>query len=218
MSEIYKALLMAQRAINPVEKTSANNFHRYKYASAEAMVEEARRALNGAGLVCICKGWIAGHSHNDHHPPQANVIYTLAHESGETLEFHTTTPVIEEKGRPLDKAVATALTYNLGYFLRGLLLMPRVEEGTDVDQRDDRRHEPKKNGIAVHVATTEPDAALAPYMAAIAEAAAVKPAAKAAEEMRGLYKGVKNTKALSEEDLAKLGAIMRDTVAKLESA
>jgi lysozyme len=46
--------------------------------------------------------------------------------------------------RPLDKAVATAMTYNLGYFLRGLLLLPRVEEGTDVDQRDDRTHEPKQ--------------------------------------------------------------------------
>jgi len=34
--------------------------------------------------------------------------------------------------------MATALTYNLGYFLRGLLLLPRVEEGHEVDQRNDQ--------------------------------------------------------------------------------
>src|SRR5258707_6928030 len=50
------------------------------------------------------------------------------------------TPIVEDKSRPMDKAVATALTYNLGYTLRGLLLLPRVED--EVDQRDDRKYEP----------------------------------------------------------------------------
>ena len=47
-------------------------------------------------------------------------------------------PVLPEKGRPIDKAEAGARTYALSYFLRDLLLIPRVDEGSDVDQRDDR--------------------------------------------------------------------------------
>jgi len=70
-------------------------------------------------------------------------IYTVAHKDGGAFECATSTPAIEEKGRPRDKAVATALTYSLGYFLRGLLLLPRVDEATDVDRRDDTKHDPR---------------------------------------------------------------------------
>ena len=51
-------------------------------------------------------------------------------------------PIIPEKGRPWDKAHAGALTSSLAYFLRDLLLMPRVEEGTDMDSGDrDRKRQ-----------------------------------------------------------------------------
>jgi hypothetical protein len=52
-------------------------------------------------------------------------------------------PIIPEKGRPWDKAHAGALTSSLAYFLRDLLLMPRVEEGTDMDsgERDRKRQQ-----------------------------------------------------------------------------
>lgn len=43
-----------------------------------------------------------------------------------------------EKGRPLDKAFATALTTALKYWLRDLLLLPRVVADDDMDTRDDR--------------------------------------------------------------------------------
>ena len=58
------------------------------------------------------------------------------------------TPIIPDKGRPMDKAVATARTYALGYMLRDLLLLPRVEPSADVDARDDRGHEPKRRAKA----------------------------------------------------------------------
>ncbi len=51
-------------------------------------------------------------------------------------------PVLPEKGRPVDKAEATALTYSLGYVLRGLLKIPRTADADDLDQRDDRGRDP----------------------------------------------------------------------------
>jgi hypothetical protein len=55
-------------------------------------------------------------------------------------------PFAEEKGRPLDKALAGALTSSLGYWLRSLLLVPRDDE--EMDKRDDRAHDPEVLGIA----------------------------------------------------------------------
>ena len=51
-------------------------------------------------------------------------------------------PIIEDKGRPLDKALAGALTTSLAYYLRDLLLIPKQDEN-QVDKRDDTRHIPQ---------------------------------------------------------------------------
>jgi hypothetical protein len=133
--EIAIALVKAQAHASAVEKTSANTFHRYRYASAESIITEARACLAHAGLGVLAEGWEVESSE----PHDRLVVqYLVVHDSG--LSWHprpTSTPIIPEKGRPQDKAEATALTYNLGYFQRSLLNLPRVEEGTDVDQRDD---------------------------------------------------------------------------------
>jgi hypothetical protein len=44
-------------------------------------------------------------------------------------------PVTLERGRPLDKAVAIASTSSLGYLLRDLLLMARVDPGDEAAAR-----------------------------------------------------------------------------------
>ena len=146
--KLFGRLVRAQREARGVEKTSQNAHHRYKYASAEAVIEEARAALTAAGLAVFAWGWrlepgaIVGEQRDF---DRVVVTYILADEEGHTHTLDPcSTPVIPEKGRPPDKAEATALTYNLGYMLRGLLLLPRVEEGADVDQRDDRNHEPRQ--------------------------------------------------------------------------
>jgi hypothetical protein len=153
---IYAALVKAQAAARGVEKSSANQFHRYKYASAEAIIAEARDALNAAGLAVFVESFAYQPYKPDEAPPPVEtkggkrqaaavgrvvVRYRVAHESGASLDAVCSSPVIPESGRPEDKAEATALTYNLGYYLRGLLLLPRVEEGTDVDQRDDHQRQ-----------------------------------------------------------------------------
>lgn len=143
MKPLYKALVAAQRAAMAVGKDAENTYHKYKYASAEAVIAEARQALNGAGLALTLLSWgrhlpVAG----DHPHTRIEVHYRLLHEEGVALDLSASSYVIPEKGRPADKAEAGALTTNLSYVLRTLLLLPREDEGTSPDTRDDRNYEP----------------------------------------------------------------------------
>jgi hypothetical protein len=146
---LCKAMLAAQKQAQAVDKGSVNSFHRYKYASAEAIIAEARQALTSAGIVVSAIGWSSDGN-------RVAVKYLVAHESGECIVSTCSTAVVPDKGRPLDKAESTALTYNLGYFLRGFLLLPRVDPSAEVDSRDDRRHAPaigtKLGNLGVRIA------------------------------------------------------------------
>jgi len=124
------ALVEAQRAAVGVHKSSKNTFHRYDYASAETIIRAASAALTGAGLALVCV--------------EADVVgvddlkilrrrFTLYHATGQSIDLAQAWPIVVEKGRPLDKAVASADTAGLGYLLRSLLMLPRVEAGTDLD-------------------------------------------------------------------------------------
>lgn len=134
MVKLQDALIRAQKTAKEVAKSSENSYHRYAYASAESIIAEARDALGQHGLA-VTASWTVVDG-------RVNVQYILMHEDGARESFFATTPIVPEKGRPVDKAEATALTYNMGYFLRGLLLLPRVEKGAEVDARDDRNHDP----------------------------------------------------------------------------
>lgn len=140
MSEksLAAALIAAQQAAQGVTKDSKNEFHRYKYASSEAIIEEARAALSSAGLAVLTLGWKPSEDKTT-----MCVRYRLLALSGELLDFECSTAIVPEKGRPQDKAEATALTYSLGYFLRGLLLLPRVDAEHEVDKRNDTGKEAK---------------------------------------------------------------------------
>lgn len=142
------ALVAAQAAARAVAKDAQNTFHRYKYASAEAIIAEAREALSGAGLAFLVTGWqfVAAQAGPDGFPGgvigRVEVAYRLVHTSGEAFDMACSTPVIPEKGRPADKAEAAALTANLAYMLRGLLLLPRDDDQAALDARDDRGYQP----------------------------------------------------------------------------
>jgi len=127
---LASALVEAQRAAVGVHKSSKNSFHRYDYASAETIIRAASTALTGAGLALVCV--------------EADLVvvddlkilrrrFTLYHASGQSIDLAQAWPIVVEKGRPLDKAVASADTAGLGYLLRSLLMLPRVEAGTDLD-------------------------------------------------------------------------------------
>ena len=143
LAMLSTALVQAQASCAAVEKGNKSG-QGYKYASAENMISEARVALNSSGLALLrVSSHVAwGDTSADGKTRVGSVFcdYLLVHTSGESLALSSETPAIVQAGRPDDKAVATALTYSLGYFLRDLLLLPRVEEGTDVDQRGGDQH------------------------------------------------------------------------------
>lgn len=155
IDKLCAALVKAQATARAVGKDKENVFHRYRYASAEAVIEESRTALSAAELALLTLSWgllgdrmeriektkngerlvvVAG---------RVDVYYRLVHASGQYLDLHSSTPVITENGRPEDKAELTALTANLSYMLRGLLLLPRdADADASIDARDDTGREP----------------------------------------------------------------------------
>ena len=60
--------------------------------------------------------------------------------SGESQTDKADFPAQLKKGTPLDKAVAAALTTSLAYWLRDLLLIPRVDH--EMDKRNDEPADP----------------------------------------------------------------------------
>lgn len=137
------ALVAAQANMVAVAKDSTNAFHKYKYASADDVIAAARIALNDQGLALI-RNWSVKFN-------EAGIWvdsqFSLIHD-GSVGVFNAGTvpfPVIEDKGRPLDKALAGALTSSLAYFLRDLLLIPKDDE--HMDKRDDRTHAPNAKPI-----------------------------------------------------------------------
>lgn len=140
--KLFAALAKAQQAARGVEKSKQVAFgNRYKYASGEDVVAEARRAMAAEGLAFTVVGYAVSHRDG---MLWLTSRYLLTHSSGESLDISSETPIIPDKGRPEDKATATAKTYDLSYVLRGVLLLERVEEGAEVDARDDTNYEPKQ--------------------------------------------------------------------------
>lgn len=133
------ALAKAIASCHPVEKTDSNKFHGYKYASADTIIEEGRKALAGAELVLLpVEATLDGSEREGPDRFELRRTFLLVHSSGESAPLHVRWPVVPDKGRPLDKATAAADTLSLSYLLRDLLLMNRVAEGDDVAGREDR--------------------------------------------------------------------------------
>ena len=140
-ASLPEALLKAQRYAQPVAKSARNNFHGYDYAPADAVIAEARRALNLAGLLAY-RHLARIVADSEPHPLLLSTFALEHPASGQTIVFvDLPYPIIEEKGRPWDKALAVALTTSLSYWLRDLLLMER-DEADDAAGRDDRAHAP----------------------------------------------------------------------------
>lgn len=169
--EIATAIAKAQGAMRRVAHDNRNSHHGYRYTSAEAVIEASIGPMSQAGLALVQCGWEplapavdVWHDVNDKGEPteakvsgpaRLRIRYVLVSESGHSWEMPAVTmPVLPEKGRPIDKAEATALTYSLGYTLRGLLKIPRTDDGDDLDQRDDATakrgpvQRPAQNGTA----------------------------------------------------------------------
>lgn len=149
-SELAAALAAAREHCKPAAKDSYNDYHKYDYASCEGIINESKKALDGTGLSLIAKApklCVMGSGNLAVYEMIREV--TLIHKSGEWLplgEIHW--PVCPDKGRPLDKAYASAITTSLAYFYRDLLTMPRVNQEDDLAGRKDSEKpakQPKPN-------------------------------------------------------------------------
>ena len=132
-AKIATALVAAQKSLKGVHKTSTNNHHKYDYASSESIYAECRDALFEQGLIVVPLSSSASHAQDGTWLVRH---YRVLHESGEHLDADQVWPVVPGNGRPLDKALASAATASLAYFLRDLLLLPRVEKGVDLDDNE----------------------------------------------------------------------------------
>lgn len=155
------ALIKAQAKCRAVEKDARNTYHKYNYASAEAIIEEAKGPLNECGLALMPVGLhVNGHDREGENRFELEREFLLLHESGESVPIKCHWPICPDKGRPLDKATASADTTSLAYTLRDLLLMPRVGGDDDMSGRDD---------------TSKPAAPVKPVAAKAGQAKPVKP-------------------------------------------
>lgn len=143
-TKLFTALVAAQKNARAVGLDAKNSHQGYRYASAESIVEEGRTALTLAGL---CLLTTAVEVDAAAVPPIVTATMILAHESGEILQIVRQWPAIEQKGRPLDKAIAGALTSGLGYAIRDLLLLPRDDDFAAMDRRDDSAHDPPRRMV-----------------------------------------------------------------------
>jgi hypothetical protein len=137
-----KALAEAQQKSKAVPHDQRNAFHKYDYTSAEAIIAEAKEILGACGLSLLpLEQTVNGHDREG--PDRFELVrkFLLLHSSGESVPIMLCWPIVPDKGRPLDKATGAAATTSLAYFLRDLLLMPRVDRADDVAGRDDRSRE-----------------------------------------------------------------------------
>lgn len=137
---LEQALLEAQEEITTVVKDKSNEFHKYAYVSSEAIMRAARDALHAAGLYVTRDEWAVV-------KPETLIdayvkcAFTLHHPaSGEVRTNVISWPVVPDRGRPMDKALAAALTTAQSYWLRDILQIPRVDE--EMDARDDSGYQP----------------------------------------------------------------------------
>lgn len=139
LGKLALALSKAQAKSKPIEHDALNQFHKYRYTSSEAIIEAAIETLAGCELAVI-----PTRQDIDRTKPEIELVSTfiLAHSSGEHLVMERRWPIIPDKGRPLDKATAAAATVSLAYLLRDLLLMPRVDQATDMSGRNDSHYQP----------------------------------------------------------------------------
>lgn len=133
---LASGLVKAQKAAKSAKQDARNPHHHYNYTSAEAVIAACRGFLSGAGLALITTHWAESSG-------RMSIHYRLLHESGDSLDFSASTPILPHKGQPEDKAEFVALTTNLAYFLRGLVLLDRPgADGDDASARDDTDRKP----------------------------------------------------------------------------
>lgn len=141
------AIIKAIMGARSIGKDGRNEHSRYNYAKADDIIDEARDALAGAGvLVSTLNQWdtefeaLNWQGQNDNSRKYL-VLFKVSHpESGQWRIYRRFCTYSDRKGTPWDKGLLGCQTTVLAYFLRDLLLLPRVDESIQPDQRNDTNH------------------------------------------------------------------------------
>tara|TARA_R100001086_G_scaffold53381_1_gene23848 strand:- start:18681 stop:19409 length:729 start_codon:yes stop_codon:yes gene_type:complete len=139
---LVAALHAAQWQAKRIDKDSKNTFSNYDYTSAESMMQMWTEISGEHGLALFPLELNIRYTPGD--PPTLQTTWLLSHLGGEDRTLTMEWPVVTGKGKPLDKAIASARTSSLGYLIRDLLIAPRVNPTDDMDHTKWSQGEDKK--------------------------------------------------------------------------
>jgi hypothetical protein len=128
---LVRSLHAAQWEANRIDKDSKNTFSNYDYTSAESMMSMWTEISGRHGLSLFPVELNIRYSPGD--PPILQTTWLLSHIRGEDRTLTMEWPVVTGKGKPMDKAIASARTSSLGYLIRDLLIAPRIHPTDDMD-------------------------------------------------------------------------------------
>ena len=140
-------LLAAQRDLTHIAPDGKNAHHNYRYVKAETLIAECREVLHHHGLMLVGGDFIVEETalQQDTKTGKVCVIrcvrtaQVMCPDTAETLAIRVDWLVASEAGRPIDKACGVASTAGLGYLIRDLLQIPRVDEDQNDDAYDRRQ-------------------------------------------------------------------------------
>ncbi len=128
---LVRALHAAQWEARSISKDSRNSFSSYDYTSAESMMRMWTDISGRHGLALFPLELAVKYAPGD--PPILCTTWILSHIRGEDRTLTMDWPIVTGKGKPMDKAIASARTSSLGYLIRDLLIAPRVHPTDDMD-------------------------------------------------------------------------------------
>lgn len=140
-ASIAKALVLAQKNVEPTVKDGLNKAQGYKYVKMDSLAEAARKALTSAGLSFVVVGASPYQVEGER---RLMITAMLTHEGGDAWCMPEYSVPVLVRGGAADKAEAAALTYARGYLALCLLQIAREDEHA-VDQRDDSPKRPAQS-------------------------------------------------------------------------
>jgi len=121
---VYETILKVRAATGSVFKAGYNDFHQYKYATANDVIREVREACNANGLLFIPSG-LQDISHlKNGEVITGNMLFKVINKYGDSVEVHIPCGG-QDKG---DKALYKANTGALKYLFIDLFLLPTDDD------------------------------------------------------------------------------------------
>jgi len=121
---VAKKMLEVMKDIQGISKDATNDFHKYKYASAENMITTVRESMIKHGLViggCTCDSVQAV----DNNIMVTIIQYQITDVETGNKAYFTIPCEGQDKG---DKAIYKALTGGMKYFLRTAFMIPMEDD------------------------------------------------------------------------------------------